>query len=417
VDTQPADEVASPAAARRSRTVVHVSIAIAALVAAVVVLLIGGGDDDGGDHTTASATTDQDVVLASTTSPGNDPFTDSIATPPPPTVPQATVAATAVAGSGLTSVDGAHIGLYGGTPNSASCNVGQMTDFLAQNPDKARAWASAEGIDPAYVSTYLASLTSVVLRADTRVTNNGYANGVASPFQAVLEAGTAVLVDQYGVPRVRCSCGNPLSPPVSYETPTYTGTPWPSFQPTGIVEVQPAPTAIGVVTLVDVTTGRGFGRPSGTNGAGDTRAPPTPSTTAAPTTTPTAPAGGTAAPGSTDNYTLRLSAPKFSGTEGLMSAGACELVGQDLAQIPVNVATNGATIVITSSRFELRGRFDAATGSFDTSANVPPVVGDSKVFAMTGTISDSGVINGSYSITVAPPNATCTLQVTGARSE
>jgi hypothetical protein len=292
-----------------------------------------------------------------------------------------------------------------------------MADYLAQNPDKARAWAAAEGIDASYVPTYLASLTSVVLRADTRVTNNGYANGVATPFQAVLEAGTAVLIDQYGVPRARCSCGNPLSPPVSYGPPSYTGTPWPSFQPTGVIDVRPAPTAITVITLVDVTSGRAFGRPSGTNGAGDTRAPPasTTTTTAAPTTTTTT-AGGSTTPGTRASYTLRLSAPTFSGAEGLMSAAACRLVGEDLAQVPVDIIISGATISITSIRFELTGSIDESSGSFTASADVPPVVGDSKVFSMTGTITPSGVINGSYSITVAPPTATCTLLVTGAKN-
>jgi hypothetical protein len=91
-------------------------------------------------------------------------------------------------------------------------------------------------------------------------------------------------------------------------------------------------------------------------------------------------------------------------------------VGQDLAQVPVDVVTGNGAITITSIRFELRGTFDASTGAFNARADVPPAVGDSKVFAMTGTIAPSGVINGSYSITVAPPTATCTLQVTGAKS-
>jgi len=36
------------------------------------------------------------------------------------------------------------------------------------------------------------------------------------PFQSILAAGTAVLVDKYGRPVVRCKCGNPLLPPIDY---------------------------------------------------------------------------------------------------------------------------------------------------------------------------------------------------------
>lgn len=46
------------------------------------------------------------------------------------------------------------------------------------------------------------------------MTNHSLRNGVAAPFQAILQAGTAVLVDRYGTPVVRCFCGNPLKPAV-----------------------------------------------------------------------------------------------------------------------------------------------------------------------------------------------------------
>ena len=119
---------------------VQVCIAIAAILATVVVLVVGGGDDNGSEEATAS-TEQQEVFLAPSASPGTDPFTDSMTAPPPTsTVPQATVAPSSLAGSGFTSVDGAHVGLYGGTPNSASCDTQQMIDYLSQNPDKARAW-------------------------------------------------------------------------------------------------------------------------------------------------------------------------------------------------------------------------------------------------------------------------------------
>jgi hypothetical protein len=37
-------------------------------------------------------------------------------------------------------------GLYGGTLDKASCDAAKMVEFLRANPDKARAWASVQGI-------------------------------------------------------------------------------------------------------------------------------------------------------------------------------------------------------------------------------------------------------------------------------
>ena len=69
------------------------------------------------------------------------------------------------------------------------------------------------GITPEEIPAYIAGLSDVVLQADTRVTNHGFLDGQANPIDEVLQAGTAVLVDAYGIPRARCYCGNPLTPP------------------------------------------------------------------------------------------------------------------------------------------------------------------------------------------------------------
>lgn len=81
------------------------------------------------------------------------------------------------------------------------------------------------------------SLQPVVLMHDTWVTNHGYRDGRAVPFQSVLQAGTAVLIDAYGVPRVQCGCGNPLAPRwTGYVVPT-SGTPWPGYNPTYVINI------------------------------------------------------------------------------------------------------------------------------------------------------------------------------------
>jgi hypothetical protein len=139
----------------------------------------------------------------------------------------------------------------------------------------------------------------VLLRTDTRVTNHGFRSGRATPRQSVLQAGTAVLVDRSGVPRVRCACGNPLAPPVAVRSANYQGPRWSGFDPTLIVVVSPSPSPVTGFVLIDASTGATFGRPVATSGGSDVDAAlpdekpakPTTTTTKAPpkTTTTTAP--------------------------------------------------------------------------------------------------------------------------------
>jgi hypothetical protein len=81
----------------------------------------------------------------------------------------------------------------------------------------------------------------VLPATDTRVTNHGFRDARAVPDQAVLQTGTAVLVDRYGVPHVRSACGKPLLPPTAVKSkPVYTGPHRPTFQPAAVVRVVPA---------------------------------------------------------------------------------------------------------------------------------------------------------------------------------
>ncbi|MFY9613757.1 MAG: DUF6777 domain-containing protein, partial [Candidatus Dormiibacterota bacterium] len=179
----------------------------------------------------------------------------------------------------LTSVNGAAPGLYGGTKNDSSCDREKLIDFLKNNPDKAAAWAGVEGIAVSDIPDYIHSLTPVVLRYDTRVTNHGYNSGFATPYQAVLQAGTAVLVDRFGVPRARCYCGNPLLPPQPQTSPHYTGDTWPGFSSTTIIVVVPPGTPVTILTLAD-PNGTAIGILVGANNPSDvtppTGAPPSP---------------------------------------------------------------------------------------------------------------------------------------------
>ncbi len=158
-------------------------------------------------------------------------------------------------------------GLYGGTRNYSSCDKVQLVNFLQQNPAKEAAWTTTLGIQVTQLQQYVSGLTDVILRTDTRVTNHGYVNGVADPIQSVLQAGTAVLVDEYGRPVVKCYCGNPLTPPVLYSSPVYTGPFWVDFSTTQITIIQQSTTIINQFTLYDPSTGMDFTRsPRGPDG-------------------------------------------------------------------------------------------------------------------------------------------------------
>ena len=109
----------------------------------------------------------------------------------------------------------------------------------------------------------------MLLTQDTRVTNHGFRSGTATARQSILEAGTAVLVDDHGVPRARCACGNPLDTPTPVSQPAYTGTAWVEFDPEIVAVIQPAVEAIIDFVVRDVATGTGFERPAGTDGSQD----------------------------------------------------------------------------------------------------------------------------------------------------
>jgi hypothetical protein len=167
-------------------------------------------------------------------------------------------------------VSGGTPGLYGGTQSVGSCDVEKQIGFLTSDQSKARAFAEASGISQASIPGYLRGLTSVVLRADTRVTNHGFSNGRATAFQSVLQVGTAVLVDNRGVPRVRCACGNPLNAPGAFKgNPGTQGRPWSGYQPTKVIVVTPAPTVIVNITIINIVNNTWIERRIGDNGDRD----------------------------------------------------------------------------------------------------------------------------------------------------
>lgn len=325
----------------------------AAVIGAAAVLLIGfivmSGDDV--DDTSGAPATSTIPVLTSVvdstvpatvagipgeifreprTSVGPSPFTPSVDTGPPLSTgpegrvtpqtpfPSDTIPAPTAPGE-VTTIPGNAPGLYGGTRDRASCDPEQLLDFLEDNADKATVWAAVQQIQPADIRSFVATLTPVILRTDTRVTNYGFENGRAPDRQVVLQAGTAVMVDEFGIPRVRCFCGNPLRPPNPEPTPTYTGDTWEGFDPGQTTVISESPVPVDDFTLVDVDTGEPFDRPVGTVGETDVDSaegvlgpPPTiVDTTVSPPTTNQLPPGDITAQGQIGATTTYDGLPEY----------------------------------------------------------------------------------------------------------
>lgn len=264
-------------------------LAVVCLAAAAAIAVVGRSKSE--SVSAPSAQRPGEVFLEPSRYPGQQPFssdTDKLvpqATPvvfpastttsaaPSTTATTTTTATTAAPPVTVRSSTGTTPGLYGGTRNTGSCDSAAIAAFLRDNPDKAGAWAGALGIETSQIDAFLATLTPVVLLADTRVTNHGYRDGKATPLQSVLQAGTAVLVDATGVPRVKCACGNPLKEPVAQtQSVTYTGYSWPQFQPETVTVVSPGPKTDTLV-VQDLNGGDPFARPVGTSGGKDAPAP------------------------------------------------------------------------------------------------------------------------------------------------
>lgn len=324
------------ASPNRTRLITAVVLAVA--LAASVFVLVGSRGDDGDGEAAAG-----EIFLEPASAVGADPFTPDVAGEvfvPATTVP---VPATTAPPSGqvaVLSASGATPGLYGGTRDDSRCDRAQMVGFLEQDQTKAAAWAGAQGIPVQELRSYIESLTPVQLRADTRVTNHGFTDRQASPKQSVLQSGTSVLVDDTGVPRARCACGNPLveAEPVA-GTPSYSGEAWDGFEPARIVVVQSAP-PMGELTVADLNTGEGFTRPVGTAGEADTDAPAG--------TDIANPLGGASAV--TTPPTSETSDPGPSSGDTASFAGEAEATDE----VQQAAAAEGAEVTLAESSVELR---------------------------------------------------------------
>jgi hypothetical protein len=342
--------------------------------------LVAGCGGSSATSATSGVKGASEVAAAPISSTGANPFMPKVGSDAKGVKPPS---AARGSGSGPVSYGGGLPGLYGGTRNISSCNATQLVNFLEQNQRKASAWATALGIQSTQIRRYVSSLTDVILRTDTRVTNHGYEGGIAIPIQSVLQAGTAVFVDPYGQPVVKCYCGNPLTPPVLYTTPVYTGPLWASFSTTNITIIKQSITVINVFKLYDPNTGQIFTRTPGANGH-DGPYLGAPSSPGSPTST-TATATGTA---STPSQTSSGGAPSENPSVSLSP----------------NPVTQGDTVTLSASGF-------APGASLDITVNRPDGVTEHYPLTAGGdgsgtyTFSNAGgnAPLGTYGVTVTNP--------------
>lgn len=204
-----------------------------ALVAAVVLLIAGG---TAAYFVPGMMRSQAAMSYISASDPGPDPFMDT------PTDQQVLSQFESASMSGVAAqsgaVDGSDPNIYGGSGSMSVCDAEQLIANLSGNEQLNAAFASGVGVNAADVPRFIRSLQPMVLMQDTWVTNHGFAGGRATPFQAVLQRGTAVLVDAYGVPRVRCSCGNPLAEAWSgYTAPSAINSGWQNYDARQVVVI------------------------------------------------------------------------------------------------------------------------------------------------------------------------------------
>jgi hypothetical protein len=341
---------------RRRNALIAGGLAVVLIIGAIAAFSGGG---KGGRKASPKAA--GEIFLQPAAAMGPNPYTPSVATATPtvtptaaPGGPQSPVPSTTGGTVAVQGQSGSTPGLYGGTRNQSSCDPQQMVTFLQQNPDKAGAWVRAMNGDPTFkwsggtqlsaaqIPDYVKELTPVILREDTRVTNHGFLNGDPTTLQSVLQARTAVLVDTYGVPRVRCACGNPLGPAIPVpEAPSYTGTAWPGFTPAAVIVVVPPPTVINVFTLVNIADPtQAFNRPARTDGPADTALVPFATPAASPAATPseTTPSPSSPAPSPTPSPTpAGTPAQNVDATRG----GAASASSSFSSEFPPSLALDG----------------------------------------------------------------------------
>lgn len=196
-----------------------------------------------------------EVQLESVSSAGSSPFMSPVGedqsgvTPPPGSAGE---------------ISGGTDGLFADNGGGPSCDVQSLVSNLQVDESRAQAWAEVLGTRSEEIPQFVENLKPVLLRSDTSVTSHGYANGQYTAYPAVLQAGTAVFINDRGEPTVKCFNGNPLTKGEFNPQSRYTGSAWEHFRAGAVTSIQPNPTMIQNPKLTDIDGSSGSGGQTGT---------------------------------------------------------------------------------------------------------------------------------------------------------
>lgn len=290
-ETAPVDSLQSSTeqTADRRGKIALVAVGVGAVVAiaaagAALVLTRGGGETatvNPPDSMSASVMPEEgDEVVLVGAADTSDGFLVQSAAGTLPTVAEAE--------KGIQDANGDTAGLYGGQLGSAQCNTEALIEGITDSGFRQQ-WVDMTGQS---VKAFLEGKTGVVLLHDTYVARDlPSPDGEWLTQDAVLQAGTPVMVDDTGVPVVSCSTGTPLSQPTSDFTPARVDRTADWYRKSRVTNVSPG-NPLARLVLFDPEDDILFSRPTGTQGEQDVQvtdtATPTPTQTAsAPETTPT----------------------------------------------------------------------------------------------------------------------------------
>lgn len=222
-------------------------LALCVLVAVAAWALLGSHPSST-DSTAPVKPTAVEVQAEPTNSTGSNAFT-------PPVGQDKTGLQTVAAGG---TVSGGTPAVYGAEGDKPSCDAPTLLAYLQADPAKAGAWAQSLDIAVADIPSFVQTLSPVLLRADTSVIVHGYIDGKFDPYPAILQAGTAVFVNPYGEPTVKCFSGDPLGKGLVVTQAAIAGPVWVGFAPRTVVVIQPTPAPVEERVVVNVVTNQTF---------------------------------------------------------------------------------------------------------------------------------------------------------------
>jgi hypothetical protein len=251
----------------RRRPLIIIGIAVVVLLVLVVGAVAIGNR--------GSSSSGPALTLEPAGAAGENPFTDSVAIGKVATFPKEVRAAITRLRNKLPRskttqtlvATGTAPGVYAGDGTTRACDSQALVTYLRKNPGNATAWAKAAGVERNNIASFVTALTPVVLANDTRVTNHGYDNATVAPRQSILQAGTAVMVNATGTPRVVCNSGNPLSATRPIVITKTHGDAWSDFDPKAVTTIKPGPPA-QALTLINTKTGEYYSQPMGGGSSG-----------------------------------------------------------------------------------------------------------------------------------------------------